>query len=125
LEEMLEDIQSALDALSNQDLEQYYRKEFTLLTAGEAVPLLTFEKLLQWSLIQEMLTNDELSQQRLRDVWFILPKDNMTITKPGKGYSPPKQVEAIDVEGFVALNKALDEDSAGTFDLAKERKPLE
>eukprot|EP01039_Chlorochromonas_danica_P002965 gene2965-3233_t len=109
LEETIEDIEKAIEDLTDEDMEKYYRVEFDKLADRNG--LLTFARLLKWDFMQEMLEKKEFSMDRLTELWTVLPKQPVKPVKTASGFStvpPPPPVEGIDFNTFVVLNNELD-----------------
>lgn len=109
LEETIEDIEKAIEDLTDEDMEKYYRVEFDKLADRNG--LLTFARLLKWDFMQEMLEKKEFSMDRLTELWTVLPKQPVKPVKTASGFSTvplPPPVEGIDFNAFVVLNNELD-----------------
>ena len=108
LEEVMEDIRKALEDLSSEDVTLYYSKEFVLLTGGEG--LLSFQQLLDWSVVQEALESGQLSPQQFELMWLALPKQPMGYFYRKKGpNSKVQQSDGITLDAFISFNDALDD----------------
>jgi len=110
----MEDIKVALEQLSEQDVEEYYRKEFQLLTGGNR--LLTYSQLVGWSLVEEMIANRELTEEQLQSMWAALVKEPIRkdgLNRTGKGFAPMTILSAdepgITVKSFLLLNNAIED----------------
>jgi hypothetical protein len=114
----MEDIKVALEQLSEQDVEEYYRKEFELLTGGDR--LLAYSQLVGWSLVEEMFSNRELTEEQLQSMWAALVKEPIRkdrLNRTGKGFAPPSSSSdvsgadetGITVESFLLLNNAIED----------------
>lgn len=111
----------ALEQLSEQDVEEYYRREFELLTGGDR--LLAYSQLVGWSLVEEMFTNRELTEEQLQSMWTALVKEPIRkdrLNRTGKGFAPPSSSSSSDesggadeagitVESFLLLNNAIED----------------
>eukprot|EP00975_Prorocentrum_lima_P046889 9801024-Prorocentrum_lima.AAC.1 len=85
LEETIEDIEKAIEDLTDEDMEKYYRVEFDKLADRNG--LLTFARLLKWDFMQEMLEKKEFSMDRLTELWTVLPKQPVKPVKTASGFS--------------------------------------
>ena len=119
----MEDIKVALEQLSEQDVEEYYRQEFELLTGGDR--LLAYSQLVGWSLVEEMFSNRELTEEQLQSMWAALVKEPIRkdrLNRTGKGFAPSTSSSSsssdvsggaeeagITVESFLLLNSAIED----------------
>lgn len=117
----MEDIKVALEQLSEQDVEEYYRQEFELLTGGHR--LLAYSQLVGWSLVEEMFSNRELTEEQLQSMWVALVKEPIRkdrLNRTGKGFAPSTSSSSSDVSGgteeagitvesFLLLNSAIED----------------
>lgn len=111
----------ALEQLSEQDVEEYYRQEFELLTGGHR--LLAYSQLVGWSLVEEMFSNRELTEEQLQSMWAALVKEPIRkdrLNRTGKGFAPSTSTSSSDVSGgaeeagitvesFLLLNSAIED----------------
>mmetsp|Transcript_13412 Transcript_13412/g.20111 ORF Transcript_13412/g.20111 Transcript_13412/m.20111 type:complete len:398 (+) Transcript_13412:26-1219(+) len=107
LEEVMEDIQKALEDLSDEDILGYYAKEFEALTGGES--LLGFQSLFDWSVIQEVQESGQVSLQQLEMLWMALPKQPLGSFYRKKGFNNLQQSDGITLDAFVSFNNAMED----------------
>lgn len=112
LEEVMEDIKDALESLSDEDVQEFYKKEFVALTTGER--LLTFEKFMNWSMMQDLLNDEEITLSQTESLWMALPKEDVKKPVSDRGFAPPdtvqgRKIEGITLEEFIALNEAIED----------------
>ena len=103
LDNVINEIQEALENLTDEEVEQYYRQEFDHLVSKTANGLLTYERLLEWTDMSHMLSLGQLPREELKTMWNALPKTKCLRAED----------EGIDVDAFLALNMAI-EDSVGS-----------
>jgi hypothetical protein len=113
LEEVMEDIKKALEALSEKDITAYYTKEFAELTNGEA--LLSMSQLFDWPVVQEVVESGHVSLQQLEMLWLALPKQPLGSfhrkRTNGKGFASGKivQSDGITLDAFLSFNNAMED----------------
>jgi hypothetical protein len=105
LDDMMHELQAILKEMTDEDVESFYRSEFAELTKGEK--FLTYDKLLQWSFLQETLkmNPESFSIGELKDIWDAFPKKLNALGE-----------SAIDERDFLVLNEAID-DAVMSFDM--------
>lgn len=106
LEVAVADLQNAVDSLTSEEMEQYYRDEFSRLGDGEE--LITLQQLLAWEDLQDLVDKKKVTVEKLKQLWNILPKKPLSIITNDKSDSG-----GINVNAFIALNNALLESLAG------------
>jgi len=109
LEQILDELQEALESLSDEDVEAYYRKEFASLTQRSGGDLLSYKDLMEWPDMQEMLQHGVLKQDDVDRMWNALPKQNLGAFYKKKGFGV-QQSDGINVEAFLALNQAIEDE---------------
>eukprot|EP01038_Epipyxis_sp_PR26KG_P005014 gene5014-7001_t len=96
LNEMLDDIQGALDMLTDDELESYYSDEFERLVSSQYPDFLSYDQLLLWEDVQHILQSNGLRRTELEDIWYALPKKTFN-----------KSEEGIDKQTFILLNNEI------------------
>lgn len=113
LDILMDEIADALASLTDEDVEQYYRKEFTKLSEGEA--LLSYQQLLRWQDLAQILENGDVSLKQIDLIWTALPKTplgraEMAVKKKkGFGSGLVAQSDGITVDTFIVFNSALED----------------
>lgn len=120
LDQAMDELQEALEGLSEEQVEQYYREEFAELTkGGGAEALLGYEALMGWADMREMLSTGMLMEDQVATMWDALPKQPL----PSKGGSKKKGFgnsagpgadklsTGINLDAFLALNQAFEDAS--------------
>mmetsp|Transcript_1786 Transcript_1786/g.3081 ORF Transcript_1786/g.3081 Transcript_1786/m.3081 type:complete len:317 (+) Transcript_1786:144-1094(+) len=138
-EEVIEDISASLNAMTDKDVEAFYRECFAQLVKGSVgvsnssdededeisdgrnngkTKYLTYDQLMRWDMVAAMLDEKEITQSQLDQLWAAVPKESFnstpeTINVTGKGFGqslrPPVKVEGITVDTFVMLNHAMED----------------
>ena len=103
LDQMLDDIEKALKNLSDDEVTEYHRNQFKLLTNDEGY--MTWGDLINGQDIMELLNENFLTLEDLRTLWKALPKaDDKNIKNDGGDLGG-----VIGVDSYVALNEAIDD----------------
>jgi len=120
LDQAMDELQEALEGLSEEQVEQYYREEFAELTkGGGADALLGYEALMGWADMREMLSTGMLMEDQVAAMWDALPKQPLPF-KGGskkKGFGNNSAIGAdklstgINLDAFLALNQAFEDAS--------------
>lgn len=113
LDQILDELQEALESLSDEQVEEYYRKEFAELTTKSGGNLLSYNELMGWSDMQEMIRSGMIAQHEVDKMWDALPKQPLGTFYKKKGFGTTSSVEQSDgitVEAFLALNNAIEDE---------------
>jgi len=103
LDNVVNEIKEALENLTDEDVEAYYRAEFEILSKSTH-GVVTYAALLKWPDVQEMLSSGDLQVRDLDQIWEALPKEKSDRSGNSLGFEP-----AIGVDAFVALNTAIED----------------
>jgi hypothetical protein len=107
LDMIMDEIQEALGNLTDEEVEQYYRSEFSKLTEGEAI--LSYSQLLEWVDIKDLIENGGITVDQVNYMWDALPKKPLGAFIKKKGFGKPTQSDGIDVDAFLSFNTALED----------------
>ena len=131
LDMILDELQEALESLSDEQVEEYYRKEFDQMATkggggvggggGEKPALLSYKALMDWADMREMLQSGMLVQEEVDAKWDALPRQPLPSAAGGasgggsKGFGSSsgkssRQSEGITLEAFLALNTAIEDE---------------
>ena len=112
LDQVLDEVAEALDGLSDEQVEAYYRKEFEDLTSKSpgAGGLLSYREVMDWADMREMLSTGIISQEAVDRMWAALPKQPLRQKSKGFGDDADKNREGIAMEAFLALNNAIEDE---------------
>jgi len=128
LDQMLDELQEALESLSDEQVEEYYRKEFNELVAaagagagkggssggggGGGGGLLSYSALMDWSDMREMITSGMIAKEEVDKLWDALPKQPLSAAQRGKGFGAgsERQADGIEIDAFLALNRAIEDE---------------
>jgi hypothetical protein len=130
LDQMLDELQEALESLSDEQVEEYYRKEFSELVAGggrgggggagkggssNEGGLLSYAALMDWSDMREMITSGMIAREEVDRLWDALPKQPLSAAQRGKGSKgfgagSERQADGIEIDAFLALNRAIEDE---------------
>lgn len=112
LDQVLDEVAEALDGLSDEQVEAYYRKEFEDLTSKSpgAGGLLSYRELMDWPDMREMIGTGIISQEAVDQMWAALPKQPLRQKSKGFGDDADKAREGIAIEAFLALNNAIEDE---------------
>jgi len=93
------DIEAQYDAL--------YKQEFNRIT--DRAKQMTFEQLLQWDKMQEMLANEAITLEHLRELWTVVPKEYIPLDDKVMKFAPKDNTgtEAINLLSFIAINNEI------------------
>eukprot|EP01032_Pedospumella_encystans_P014753 gene14753-16919_t len=107
LDEVVDDIMSHPTRQAEKQLETFYRQEFQCITNQEL--LMSYEQLLHWRVVQEMLSNKAITEKDLLRVWDVLPHQFLPVDAPVRLFAPrPRSdVPGITEDSFIALNHSL------------------
>ena len=110
LDQIMDEISDALENLTDDEVEAYYRKEFSELSQGER--LLSYQQLMKWADIAEMVENDVLNADQIKVMWNALPKQPLGSFSKGDSSDMQKivQSDGITIEAFLAFNTALEDE---------------
>jgi hypothetical protein len=108
LDQVMDEIADALQSLTDADVEQYYRGEYSRLLELDGQNALSYETVLEWNDVQDLLSNQVVTIETVDELWESLPKKALRA-----GVS-----EGIDVDAFLAFNSAL-EDMGGSSEMMK------
>lgn len=103
LDQVMDEIADALQSLTDADVEQYYRGEYSRLLELGGQNALAYETVLEWNDVQDLLANQVVTIETVDELWESLPKKAL---RDGMG-------EGIDVNAFLAFNSVL-EDMSGS-----------
>lgn len=78
LDVVLDEIKEALGNLSDDDVEKYYQEEFENLSEGKE--LISFNQLLAWGEVQQLIKDGDLSTLKFNEMWDALPKRPLDTT---------------------------------------------
>ena len=112
LERLMDDIDKALSALTQEDTEGYLRAAFQELSRGTGV--IAYPQLRSWEDICSLLEQDLLTEQTLEGLWAALPKQPLgyvfkeNSSEAGSGHKHV-QSEGIAEDAFLVLNAAIDD----------------
>lgn len=103
LDNVVNEIKEALENLTDEDVETYYRAEFEVLAKANK-GVVNYSTLVKWPDIEDMVSSGDLQVRDLDQIWEALPKEK--VDKSGRllGFEP-----AIGVDAFVALNVAIED----------------
>jgi len=101
---VLDEIEEALESLSDADVEKYYRKEFEILTGGDR--LLGYDSLMEWPDMADIFSSGSLDKEQVLKIWNALPKEPLPAKKANKGFGSK---DGITVEAFLALNQEIED----------------
>ena len=104
----MDEIADALQSLTDADVEQYYRGEYSRLLELDGQNALSYETVLEWNDVQDLLSNQVVTIETVDELWESLPKKAL---RDGVR-------EGIDVNAFLAFNSAL-EDMGGSSEMMK------
>lgn len=117
LDVVLDEIKEALGNLSDDDVEKFYQEEFAKLSGGE--DLISFDQLLEWSEVQQLIKEGDLSISKFNEMWEALPKRPLdaTIKKEIKNENSnkkesskkSKQLDGIGSDAFSFFVTALED----------------
>lgn len=107
LDEVVDDIMSHPARQTEKHLEKFYRQEFQRITNRDS--LMSYDQLLHWNVVQEMLTNKAITESDLQRVWDILPHQFLPVDGPVRIFAPQSRsdVPGITEDSFIALNHSL------------------
>lgn len=106
LEELVAHIRDAVEGLTPEEMDKYFEEEFVRLTGPKG--FLSYQQLLEWEMVQELMEDDELTGEQLREIWEILPKRQVDPEAQPKGFGSRDEL-ALDREGFLMLSHSLQE----------------
>jgi hypothetical protein len=107
LDAIMDEIQEALGNLTDEEVEQYYRDEFSKLAEGE--PLMSYGQLTEWVDIKELIEGEAITMEQINNMWEALPKRPLGSFHRKKGFAKVVQSDGIDVDSFLAFNTALED----------------
>ena len=117
LEEVLEDVTTTLEQITDKDIELACRVEFRKMAkknskkfkdsgaGGQTKNLVTYAQLLKWEVLSAMLENKEFTEEQFQSLWEAIPKEPLqvdTINRSGKGFAP----KANDAAGAAAMRSS-------------------
>lgn len=119
LDETLDEIEAAVEGLTESDVATYCTEEFKVLSKGDS--LIGLQQLLDWPDLVDLIADGVLEEDQVIRMWDALPKEALgTFYKgKGKGFGRPAQVQqelGINLESFLAFNRALDSQMRGQQD---------
>lgn len=105
IDRVVNDVTGLLDGMTSEEVIAYYQTEFNKLTSGKR--LLTFQQLIQWKDLTDMIDEDLVTLRQVEELWTALPKESMV-----KYYMSDVSLlnsGGISVETFVAFTDALND----------------
>lgn len=107
LDEIVADSNSEAERDLDAQYDALYKKEFNRVTSH--AKLMTFEQLLQWDKMQQMLANEAITIEHLHDLWLAVPKQFIPLEGNLVKFAPTDDstTEAIDLMSFIAINNEI------------------
>ena len=107
LDVVLEELKDALGNLTETEVEDYYRSEFTKISEGE--DLISYNQLLGWTDVQELIDSNYITLDQFSAMWDALAKRPLGTFFKKQNIKGASQSDGISVDAFLVFNTALED----------------